>query len=246
MATIEDALTTPALRDLNIVGASDAPEAEDADLALFWLNVILDTWNADRRAVYTETFDDFVFTPNLSPHTIGPVGATFTAPRPLSVEGCSVGFNNTNPEVFTPISVRDYNWYKRQSVPGLTTTFPTDVYYQANYPNGKLYFYGIPTIAYGCRLWYRIVLSQVTLATTFSLPPGYQNALLRTLEEALQIPFKQPPRQDVHAMAIAARSVIFDNNTIVPRVASRDSGMPDGSGSRGGGNFDWRSRSFTS
>lgn len=243
MATIQDALITPSLRDLNIVGAVDAPEAEDSDLALYWLNVILDAWNADLKAVYTETFADFVFTPNLSPHTIGPTGATWTAARPVSLEWASVGFNNVTPELFTPIDVRDYNWYKSQPVPAMTMTFPTDVYYQADYPNGKLYFYGVPTVAYACRLWYRTVLAAVTLATTLALPPGYQQALLRTLEEALLIAFKQPPRQDIKDAARAARALVFENNIVIPRVRTQDSGMP--SPRLGGGNFDWRSRTFT-
>lgn len=245
MATILDAIVTPMLRTLNICGAVDAPEAEDAALALEITNRIFDSWNADRNASWAERFDDFVFTPSLNPHTIGPSSATWaTTLRPVSIEWASVGLNNVSPTVYTPINVRDYNWYKQQAVPGLTTTMPTDVYYQPDVANGKLYFWGIPTVAYGCRLWYRTVLAQVTLATTFTMPPGYLDAVINTGAEMCTLPFRRPLPPLLEKLARKARARIFDNNIIIPRIATQDSGMPGQS--MGGGNFNWRSRSWNS
>jgi hypothetical protein len=217
--------------------AGDVMNPDDAELIRQIYNQILDAWNADGRAAYAVTYTDYTLTPSLSPHTIGPGGTFVVTVRPEALVDAAINLGGS-PAAFVPIHVRDQHWYARQPVPAQTTTYPTDVYYEANWPLGKLYFWGIPTTAYGVRLWTRVLLSAITDPTTdFSLPPGYQDALVKTLTEEIAEAFGQP-RPDP-AIASLARDRIFGNNDPDPTIATADAGLR---GQGGGTGFNWLTR----
>lgn len=197
------------------------------DLGLRTLNRLFDSMNADEMAIYNEGFADYTLTPGLSPHTIGPGGTFSVTQRPVSLEYAALNLGNS-PAVFTRINVRDDAWYQRQGVPGISITVPSDVYYDTGWPLGNLYFYGVPSLAYGVRLWTRTVLSAVAITDTFSLPPGYQNMLTLTLAEWLGSAFGQSISQSTKDRAREARDLIYRvNDTDDVNISTRDAGMPD-------------------
>lgn len=233
LATASSALAVPiltiltdAFAALNIYGANELPSPEDAELARGLLNTIFDDWNADRPAVYCQQFSTFAFTPSLSPHTIGPTGTWVVSQRPVSIDKASWISNG----VFTDIPVSsDPEWYNTLPVPGQTSAFPLGGYYEPNWPNGNLWLYPVPTVAYAVELMTRVVLGAVLLTDTFSMPPGYRSAVTLTLEEALISAF--PGAQttgDLTRLAAKARGRVFSNNVIAPKLATQDSGMPGG------------------
>jgi hypothetical protein len=257
MPSIQDAIITPALAEIRVARAGDVLAPDDAAFALIILNSILDLWNADDRALYTVNFYDFTFTPNVSPHTIGPAGSVagptnpnfVVTQRPKSLKYAATNLGSS-PNVFTPITVRDDAWYQAQTVPGLTQTFPTDVWYSPDWvdPNGlgtgygNLYFWGIPTTAYGVRLWLEFLLGQVALTDTFSLPQGYQRALWLTLAEEAAMSFGQVVPPSLTARASLARGVVFSNNDFEPSLATADAGLNRTSGRQ---TWNYHSRSYT-
>lgn len=227
MPTIGD-LVTSALTEIRVARAGDVVNPDDMATGLYVLNRLLDLWNANDRAVYSESFDDFTLTPSLSPHTIG-VGGTFALTvRPVELLDAAVNLGGS-PATFIPIMVRDKAWYAAQAVPAQTASFPTDVYYKADWPLGKLYFGPVPTTAYGVRLWTRTLLAAVTQDATFSLPPGYQAALELTLAEELAPSFGQSVSADTARRARQARAIVFGNNDDTPRLATADAGLQRGS-----------------
>lgn len=240
MTTLD--LVTGSFQELGIYNAADVLSGEDAALGLTLLNDLLDEWNADRQAVYADVFSSFTLTPNLQPHTIGVAAnaPTFAVSgnRPESIDGASLVLTTVTPNVYLPLHLRDAQWYDAQTVPTLATSVPTDLYYNPTWPNGSLYLLPIPTTAYGIRLLTRTVLAQLTLVTVFTLPPGYQTAIKRTLAENLCGPMQVavPPLLPMKAMQ--ARAKVFANNTVTPKLATRDSGMPGG---RQGGSFNYLS-----
>lgn len=241
-------LCTDAAREIGVAnGDGSALDASDAAVLLGLLRRLLNAWNANRLAVYATAFPEYTLVPNLSPHTIGPSGATWTATlRPVSLEGANLILTTSSPNVNTPITVRDAQWWLGQSVPDLTSTFPTDVYYQPDYPNGKLFFWPVPTTAYDVQLMVRVLLDEsVDLSDTFELPPGYQQAITLTLAEMAQRPFSRPYDGSLAQDATRARAAIFDNNAVVPRLVTKDAGMtPGSSGNRA--DFNWLTGSITS
>lgn len=241
MASIGD-LITGALTEIRVARAGDVVNPEDMALGLYQCNRLLDEWNADRRAVYSENFADFTLTPALNPHTIGPAGVFntgATSTRPVSIEFISINLGTAAAPIFVPVTMRGDEWYANQPVPAMTNSVPTDAVYSPDWPLGNIYFFGVPTTAYRVRIWSRVLLAAVAQTDTFSLPPGYQTALELTLAENLAPSFGQSVAASTSKRANDARARIFGNNDSVPNLMTRDAGMPGGGSGSG---FNWKAR----
>lgn len=235
-------VVSEAYQELNVFQPGAPIPAPMSTLALSKLNQIIDLWNAKRAMVWCEVFQSFTLTPSLSPHTIGPTGATFTVTiRPVSIEGCFLDLQGSSPPNYTPIDIVDYQVYQAISTPGIATSVPTAVYYEQDWPNGKLFFYPIPNAAYPVRFTYRTLLGVVTLSDNLNLPPGYQPAITLTLAEDIATATGREVPAKTAKGAAAARATIAANNTIVPALNLRD-GQEDRRGPAL--DFNYHDRSF--
>ena len=224
-----------ALDEINVLLPGRSPTARDGTWALFVLNELRDFWNAKRETVWAEIFSTFTLVPGLQPHTIGPSGATFTlAVRPVTLDGASLLITNVTPAIKNPINLRDYQWWLANSTANqtyantITSSIVTDIYYEPDWPNGKLFMFPAPTTAYGLVLVTRTLLGQVVATDTIDLPPGGQRAFRLTLVEALVSSFGRAVPPQVEKLAREARAQFFGNNIIVPTLVTRDGGMPGG------------------
>ncbi len=203
-----------------------------AEFGLGKLNRLLDLWNAQRTAVYAEQIASFTLSPNTSPHTIGVSGATWTATqRPVSLLAATLVIGT----IRQPIQIRTAEWYAGLATPEQTSETPTDVYYAAGWPLGSLYFYPVPTAASTVELWSRVVLAALALADTFTMPPGYQEAVTLTLAETLAGPLGVAMPADLARLAREARGHVFGNNDVIPAYVP-DAGLPG----VGGGWYDYQ------
>lgn len=231
-------LCEDAAREIGIFGEGNSLLSADANFFLGVFNRLLDNWNAERAAVYASAFNTFTLTAGLSPHTIGPTGGTFTlAVRPVSLVSASLILSGGSLPIYKTLNVRDAQWWDAQTVPTLSTSIPTDVYYQPDWPLGKLYFWPVPSTAYQVRLETRVLLAQVALGTTIDLPPGYRDALTLTVAEQACRAFGRPVTPDLASSAAKSRARVFANNDVTPILVTHDSGMPSGHGSY----LNWRS-----
>ena len=235
MATIST-ICSDALLEIGALEQGEAMPAATGEFMRRKLERLLNEWNAKRCAVYATVFSSFNLTASLNPHTIGPTGATWTVTqRPVSVEAISLGLNSSSPTVYIPLNKRDAEWWQAQSVPGLTSDVPTDFFYNPTYPNGSIYFWPVPTAVYPVQLQIRTLLDDaIALVDTFTLPPGYQEAITLTLAEKSARSFGRGIRPDLVTDAANARALIFANNDETPSIATADCGMsgPTQSGSR--------------
>ena len=228
-------MITQAHTEIRVARAGDTLEPENMALGVYLINRLLNQWNGNPRAAFSEAFNDYTLTPALSPHTIGPSGTFSVTIRPERVFNAQL---NLGSSVFTSINVRDAAWYAQQSTPAISESVPSDVYYKPDWPNGRLYFYGVPSTAYVVRLWTETLIATVVQADTFSMPPGYQTAVELTLAEELAPNFGQTVGADLARRAREARGLIFGTNDQEPRIVTADAGL----------NFsrthdiDWRSR----
>jgi hypothetical protein len=223
-----------ALMELGAIGAADVPSAEDADLGLNKLNRLIDNWNAQREAIYAEDLIAFPITPGLGAHSIGPTGVWVVPQRPVKIVAAS--WTDPAATFAVPLPVRDLSWWQAVSAINLTADTPTDLAYSPEWPNGQVFLYPIPLIANLIVLEVWTVLAALTLVTTFSMPPGYQDAMTLTLAEDLSGPMRiaLPPMTSQRAREARAR--IFALNDTPRPIRTRDDGMP---GTTGGG-FDFR------
>lgn len=227
-------IVTDALRELGVLNAADPASGEDAVLGLLRANKILDNWNATQQAVYAQIFTPYTTTPALSPHTIGPTGTFVVATRPQAIESAAIVLNG----VTIPITPdRDRDWYSALPLPDLAGSIITDLYYEPSWPNGSLYFWPVPSAALSIVLQTRVLLAEVDLADTFTLPPGYQDALTLTLAEDLAAPFRVAVSPITQQHAREARARIFGNNVRPVRIRTQDAGMPSGGSKRGTFNY---------
>lgn len=227
-------IVTDSMIEIGVLDPDESPTSTQANLGLQKLIRLFNLWNGQRRAVYATAFLEFTLTPNLSPHTIGPSGATFSATiRPVSIDGANLILTDVDPVIDQPINIRDNQWWLTQTIKGLETGYPTDLYYQPDWPNGKLYFWPVPTTAWGVQLMARVLLDEaITLDSTFTLPPGYREAVTLTLAEMLCRPFGKTSSADLRLDATRARGQVFGNNAQIPRLRTKDAGMTTALGPR--------------
>jgi hypothetical protein len=218
-------LISDALVELGVLGAGQTASGPLAIFGLRRLNRLFDLWNATRQAVYADTVTTHTLTPDLQPHTIGPTGATFTvSQRPVSVESANLVISDLR----YPIAIRDTDSWMRLTDPTFASERPTLLNYRPGWPNGSLYLWPVPSSAHTLDLHARVVLSSVVLADTFTMPPGYEAAVMLSLAEALARPLGRQADGDLIDKARQARATIFANNEETPTLCTVDAGMPDG------------------
>lgn len=235
-------LIVESLTEINAIQAGDDPSPELSAFALGKLRQLVNNWNAGRPFAYAVDFLNFTLVPSLYPHTIGPTGATWTVDqRPVTIEGISLILNSGGvPYSYLSLVPHDAIWWQNQDTPTLSSEQPTDYYYDPTYPNGSIYFWPVPQIAYPMQLQVRRVLDdQMTFATVLILPPGYQNALMLTLAEDLSDPLRKMWTPKQQSKALQARTRIQKNNNFATPIKTQDAGMPGGQKARSG-IYDWR------
>ncbi len=227
---------------------------DDSDMAQWALrksNYMIDMWSARRPFVYSWLFNLYTLQAGLSPHTIGNSGAaTFdTTPnqRPVFVESAALLLNSSSSTglVDQPIKIRDRAWWAAQQTKNIQTNIPTDLFYDATYPDGSLYFWPVPNSGFQVRLQLWQSISSFTQITDpiggpngpGTLPQGYRNAMMVTLAEYLAPGLNKTLKPATAKQAMEARKAIFGNNIRSPRMATRDAGMPKSTGKRG--DFNW-------
>lgn len=234
MASQQD-LITAAFQELGLIDPVETLSAEMLAFGLQKMNRLLDTWNAIREAVYVDAPNSHTLTSGLNPHTFGPTGATFTVTqRPVDVFAVNIVIAN----VRYPVTPRDAQWYAHVAA-RTVTGLPTDFWWSPGWANGSLYLYPVPGSAYELEMWRRVLLSQISDVTaTFSLPPGYWDAIVRTLAEDIAPAYNVSIPSVLGMKAAEARATVWANNIVVPRLQTQDSGMPRSG--RAAGGYNWR------
>jgi hypothetical protein len=234
-----NAFLTAALVEIKVARVGDVVNPNVMDYALTVFNELLDALNLDERAIYSHSLATVGnLTPALQPHTIGVAANaptfTVTIARPSSIIAANLVLANS---IRSPITIRDDEWWMNLRAPAITSAIPTDLNYRADWPNGALYLWPIPTTAYGLELETDTLLAQMALIDPLDLPPGYQQALRLTVAELLAPGLGQTVSESLALKARDARARVWGNNEVIPLVNTCDGGMP---GLSQGGGFDYR------
>jgi hypothetical protein len=205
-------------------GRNSANELADG---LIFLNQQIDYWAARGCYAWTTTFQVFTLTPGHQPHLIGPGLAApdfALSPRPVRIVSASLILPGS-PSTDLPMAIRDNAWWANQRVKSMTTTVPTDLYYEPDVANGQLWFWGVPTMPYGLRLETLITLQQFqSLTDCFIAPQAYLAAVTLTLAEELVDLWGTDMPVNLARRAMKARDALQSNNNLAPRIASADWG----------------------
>jgi hypothetical protein len=99
----------------------------------------------------------------------------------------------------------------------IPTAMPTEVYYEASYPLGALYFYGEPTATVQVELRTAQKLSQLAAVTDdCDMPDGYEEAITYNLALRIAPEFGASVSPDVAALAIESKARVLAANAPSP------------------------------
>lgn len=212
------------------------PSDNELEDGRIYLNQQVDMWAARGCWAWTTTFQEYPLAPNHQPTLIGPNLAPpdfAAAERPVKIVSAAVILTGGT-EV--AINVRDAQWWGAQNVKNTTSTLPTDLYYEPDVPNGKLYFWPVSTGANQVELESMVVLQQFqTLDSALIAPPAYLAALTLTLAEELVDIWGTDMPGNLARRALKARDAAQINNNLPRRISSADYGTA----CRGGGDFNY-------
>lgn len=237
MSVLVTDLIANSMKEIGALAPGETPTSDEQTDILGKLNRLLDRWNTQRLYTYNVNFVNYTLTPNLQPHTIGPSGTFTVSVRPVEIKWAAIILNNVTPNVTSPLTLRDDDWWANQRVKSLATSLPTDLYYSPDFPNGSLFMWPIPTTAWGLELETRTILSSVVISDTINLPPGYEDAITLTLAEDICSMFEKTPNPVLLSAAMRARAAIKSTNSFSPRISTVDSGMPKSGGTRSDFNY---------
>lgn len=191
------------------------PEGDaDQQLVLRFLNRMIDAWSTETMMVYTTLQE----TLNLVANTATYSTSLFVSGngRPVAVQGLFVRYAGVD----YPIDMIDKSTYDSIGIKTVAA-IPQYCYYDPSMPQGTLSLYPVPyatMVAYvDCM---RPLTGALTLASTVSLPPGYDSALVDCLAEVICRPFGMPVTPDIARAAKEARARIKRRNIVYVEMES--------------------------
>ena len=216
-------IITNAMIEIGVLAAGESPSGTDTAFCLNKLNRLFDNWNAESLFIYGTLLSDFTLTPNHNPHTIGPAASTpdfsVATARPPRIIRANLVLTDVTPNIFRPLHIVDDAWWMNQPAPTIATQIPYYLYPNYGWPLGQLYLWPVPTTAYNIRLDMDVLFTSMALSDTFTLPPGYEDAVTLSLAEALLVPYGADSSSAVAAQAAMARGRIKSLNSEAPEMA---------------------------
>lgn len=206
MTTAADTIKS-SLRLIGMLAEGETPSSETSADALEAMNLMIDSWSAERLSVYSTQDQVFTWPASTISRTLGPTG-DFVGNRPVEVDDATY-FKDSSTGISYGIKIINQQQYDGIAVKTVTSTYPQVIWINMDMPNISMYVYPVPTRALE---WHFISVTELaqpaTLATTLVFPPGYKRAFKYCLacEIAAEFGVEPPPR--VQQIAIAAKRVL--------------------------------------
>lgn len=177
MTTATDIINR-ALRKISSNVSFEGTDGNSLTDAFNALNDMLGAWSAEKLLPPSRTLENFPLVIGTASYTIGS-GANFNTTRSDEIQrGSYLLDSNGISTPLTPITRREYDEIPLKTVQGLPDRF----YYDPQYPNGVIYFYPTPVLAYTFYLDSLKPFTQFTsLTMAVNLPPEYTEALIYNL-----------------------------------------------------------------
>lgn len=170
-----------ALREISSYAPGEGIEGGDSEHALGVLNRMLKAWAAEELITPWRTLEAFALTPGTPSYLIG-TGQTWATPRPDDV---TAAFVRDAAGTDTPLEIRSSGYYNGIADKNAQGT-PVDLYYDQQWPYGRVYLH--PTGLTGQTLYLesRKPLNQfTTLNTDLDMPDEYEEHVVYQLAERL-------------------------------------------------------------
>jgi hypothetical protein len=213
-------ILTDALLEIGVLSSGETPDTDQQTDGLRSLNRLMEKLSNARAFAYFADEVSQALTGQAS-FDIGPTGDVVDL-RPIKIESATATYNG----VTYPVEV--YSFQQWDAIPDKTTTgtIPQIVYYEGVMPDGVVKVYPICT---GSTLKLRIlnvVTSFATINTALSMPPGYEEALVKNLAINIAPQYQVTNINPITVKeAKSALAYIERVNTVIPKL-SLDSRLP--------------------
>lgn len=190
----------------------DGPDGNQGVHALRLLNRIIDDLSTEDIVVPYRTSEDFSITTSSASYTMGS-GGTASSTRAKKILDCFIRDSSDYDRHIDIISERDYNRISNKSI----SAPPTKLFYDPVYPVGVIYFNHVPDQTYTAYIEsLKTLHSDLSIATTISLPPEYENLLIKALSVELGVIYNSP-----NISALAAQLKIIKDSILSLNLSQR-------------------------
>jgi len=235
----------------------DVPDGTEVADVQAQANMLIDSWNAARAYVWANTIFTGLIIPNHQPLLIGPTGdvgfnqAAGILQRPTKILAANILLNalagppwlgQTTVRLRVTVHQDKGAWWMAKSAPGVASVTPTDMYYEEDYPNGSMFLWVVPTVAYPLELLVQTLLAQYQLADSVQLPQGGLMAFVYSLAEMIAPDFDLPWTAQLEQSKRAALRRFTNLNITTQPFGTRDAGLPGGRGTGKRSDYNYRSK----
>jgi hypothetical protein len=235
-------IVTKALLDINYLAEGETPGPDVANNVRIAANLMLDSWKTNRLASDVLVIQDFNLIDGTQTYTLG-AGGTLNATRPEFLPRASIMWYGipTQP-IEIPLRMMTYQlWQTQVPVKAIGSTIPLYLYDDGNFPLRNISLWPYPTSSLAkLRLYLPHNLDTLVLATDYSLPPGYIEALCSNLAVRICPMLKREPSStlaQIAAVTFAGLKRVNDALSQAELICDRGVlGTP--------GRWDWRSDTF--
>lgn len=211
---IDDALT-----ELGVLAEGEVAGPSDAQRALRILNRdIIEPWTVQHYFATHRVITSGTFLASTATRTIGPTGAYVLTVRPDEILQAHWVDSDGNR---TKIELKDADWYAALPNPTETGSTIEAIAYFTTFPNGTMYPWPIPESNTTVELETRSILTSfANLATSVTLAPGYESAIVYTLAERCANPFGHQISADLAYKARLARDIVRSPHMKSPSIST--------------------------
>ncbi len=214
-------IVTASLQNLNVLQQGQSLPNAMADDGFKRLNRMLGQWAVQNLTIPATAGETFPLVAGKggpsNPYSIG-VGGDFNTDKPPSADYISsvkLALGGTAPVVEVPRVLYTRDMYEAIAIKELSNALFTGLYYvpTAN-PLGRINLWPVPDTALHSLVLYHDtpLTSFVDLVTPYSLPMGYDEALIYNLERRLANPYGRAMPADDLALAASGMRLIKRNN----------------------------------
>jgi len=197
-------------QSLKLIGQlapGETPSAEDANDALFAMQLMLDSWSIERLSVFATQNQVFTWPANQVTRTLGPSG-DFVGNRPIQLEDSTYFVDTSNNGNHLSFGIRIINQQQYDGIPlkSVTSTYPQLIFVNYDMPNVTMNVYPVPTKALE---WHFVSVTELTqpanLSTVLVFPPGYKRAFVYNLAVEISTMWGIEPPANVARIAMASK-----------------------------------------
>lgn len=205
MSTALDTITR-AMKIAGVLGQNETPSSSEADDGLVSLNDMLESMSIDRTYIYSVNQNSFPLVNGTASYTIGTTG-DFVMARPSKIDYVFIRINGVD------FPLKEINSQDYDAIPVKTNgEFPMYFYYDAAFPLGRIYIYGVPTQGTIFIDTWQVVTQFTNLATNITYPPGYSRMIKYNLAKEIAPDYGMTLTPEAMQIAIESLANIKDRN----------------------------------